>query len=158
MKSFNSVYNDKKAVALNESKKAIDGDKATLVAKIKKEYGISDFNTLKEAEKTKFRNMINEMWNKETGLTEAGVTFVNEGVAPLKADSSEEEIFNAIKRRVNKDILNIIKDTLVGKKNDTLTNAKEAIDKELGKKYPAKSFKTVVAKLAAEYIARSIKL
>lgn len=158
MKSFNSVYNDKKAVAINESKKAIDGEKAALVAKIKQEYGINDFNALKESEKSQFRSMINEMWNKETGLTEAGVLFINEGVAPLKADSSEEEIAASIKRRVNKDILNVIKDTLVGKKSDALTNAKEAIDKELGKKYPVKSFKTVVARLAAEYIAKNIKL
>lgn len=158
MKSYNSVYNDKKTVAVNESKKAIDGEKAALVAKIKKEYGISDFNSIKESEKTKFRNMISEMWSKDSGLNEAGTRFINEGVAPLKADSSEEEIAASIKRRVNKDILNIIKDTLAGKKSDALANAKEAIDKELGKKYPAKSFKTVVAKLAAEYIAKNIKL
>lgn len=158
MKSFNSVYNDKKAVAVNESRKAVDGEKAALVAKIKKEYGISDFNSLRESEKTKFRDMINEMWNRETGLTEAGTKFINEGVAPLKPDASEEAIFSSIKRRINKDILNIIKDTLVGKKNDTVTNTKEAIDKELGKVYPAKAFKITVAKIAAEYIAKNIKL
>ena len=64
MRKFSEVYNSSKKV-VNEQKRAeADKDRIQLLKAIRRTYGISDFNSLSESEKTEYRNLILEMWDK----------------------------------------------------------------------------------------------
>ena len=100
MKSFENVYNTSKNVALNEQQKVFAADKDKLLAAIKHEYGVKDFNSLSEAEKSSYKSMLNEMWNSSTGMTEKGIAFLNESKAVLTEQSTDEQIEKYFKKSI----------------------------------------------------------
>ena len=115
MKSFENVYNTSKNVAINEQQKAFAADKAKLIAAIKHEYAVKDFNSLSEAERASYKSMLNEMWNSSTGITDKGVAFLNESKAVLTEKSTYEQIEKFFKKEFKVCVEDFISNGVHGK-------------------------------------------
>jgi len=156
MKSFDSVYGKNRNNAINEQKAAIDKDHATIVAAVKKEFGINDFRTLSEAERDSYRSMINEMWNKEVGLTEKGVAFLNESKLPLTPESTDEQVVKFIKKSISPSVERILQDVILKKESKIVKETKAAIDSQIGKKYSNKLYRQQVGEILVAYVAKAV--
>lgn len=137
MNSFEKVYKTSRQRTINEQQKAVAVDRARLIAAVKKECGISDFNKLSEQEKADVKAAINEMWSPESGLNELGVQFIAEGNAPLTDKSSDERIEKWFRNSVKQDIDNIISDIVTkgtcGAISDLMKQIKESTGRSVKK-------------------------
>jgi len=156
MKSFDSVYGKKRNIAINEHKTAVDRDHSTIVAAVKKEFGINDFRTLTEAERESYRSMINEMWNREEGLTEKGVAFLNESKDTLTDKSTDEQIARFIKKSINPVVDRVLQDIVLKKESKIVKDTKAAIDSQIGRKYSNKAYREEVGKLLIAFVGKAI--
>lgn len=157
MKSFESVYNTKRRDAINEQRLAADADKAKLVAAIKKEYGVNDFCNLSESEKMSFRTLINEMWNRETGLNERGKAFLNESVAPLTEKSTDEQIEKFAKKTFKANADWMCQNLIMGKQDETIVKVKKQIEEQAKKKLSVKTYRQWIFDVLSKHLASKIK-
>ena len=157
MKSFENVYKTSKQRKLNEQQQAFAADRARLIAVMKKEYGISDFNKLSESEKANYKSLINEMWNNESGLNENGIRFINEGCAPLTQKSSDEQIEKWFKRELKADVDNVISCLITNKTCNTIVDIKKCIEESIGRKIKSTDIKKWTYEIVCKYLGTQIK-
>lgn len=156
MKSFNTVYKKERNTAINEQKSILDNDYAKLIAAVKREYSVNDFSKLTETEKNSFRSIINEMWDRERGLTEKGVVFINEAMKPLTETSSDEDIDNRIIKLLKANADKILEDIVAGRKNTLLLEVKSNVEKDTKKKLSKKRYAELVGKVICPVLGKRI--
>jgi len=157
MKSFENVYNTSKNVALNEQQKVFAADKAKLLAAIKHEYGVKDFNSLSEAEKSSYKSMLNEMWNSSTGMTEKGIAFLNESKAVLTEQSTDEQIEKYFKKEFKACVENAVQAMASGKECGCCKEIKAKVEADTKKKLSNKVAKQWMYTVCCDYIGSKIK-
>ena len=157
MKSFENVYNTSKNVALNEQQKVFAADKAKLLAAIKHEYGVKDFNSLSEAEKSSYKSMLNEMWNSSTGMTEKGIAFLNESKAVLTEQSTDEQIEKYFKKEFKACVENAVQAMASGKECGCYKEIKAKVEADTKKKLSNKVAKQWMYAVCCDYIGSKIK-
>jgi energy-converting hydrogenase A subunit M len=157
MKSFENVYNTSKNVALNEQQKVFAADKAKLLAAIKHEYGVKDFNSLTEAEKSSYKSMLNEMWNSSTGMTEKGIAFLNESKAVLTEQSTDEQIEKYFKKEFKACVENAVQAMASGKECGCCKEIKAKVEADTKKKLSNKVAKQWMYAVCCDYIGSKIK-
>jgi energy-converting hydrogenase A subunit M len=157
MKSFENVYNTSKNVALNEQQKVFAADKAKLLAAIKHEYGVKDFNSLSEAEKSSYKSMLNEMWNSSTGMTEKGIAFLNESKAVLTEQSTDEQIEKYFKKEFKACVENAVQAMASGKECGCCKEIKAKVEADTKKKLSNKVAKQWMYAVCCDYIGSKIK-
>jgi len=156
MKSFNTVYNNKRNTAINEQRSIVDNDHARLLAAIKKEYGVNDFSTLSEEKKSSFKNIINEMWDKTNGLNEKGIAFVNEAMKPLTEVSDDDAIEKYIVRSLNANVEKIFHDIVLEKDNKILAQIKSTVENDTHKKLTKKRYVEIIGKVLIPYLSKKV--
>lgn len=156
MKSFSTVYNSKKAEAVNRHRESVDADHAKLVAAIKREYSINDFSTLSESKRDAFKRIINEMWDRENGLNDKGLEFVNEAFKPLTEVSSDEAVDNYIIKSVKPKAEEIFNDIASGKNCEFLATLKKNIENDTHKKVSRKHFIELVGKVILPVFSKKL--
>jgi energy-converting hydrogenase A subunit M len=157
MKSFENVYNTSKNVALNEQQKVFAADKAKLLAAIKHEYGVKDFNSLSEAEKSSYKSMLNEMWNSSTGMTEKGIAFLNESKAVLTEQSTDEQIEKYFKKEFKACVEDAVQAMASGKECGCCKEIKAKVEADTKKKLSNKVAKQWMYAVCCDYIGSKIK-
>ena len=157
MKSFENVYNTSKNVALNEQQKVFAADKAKLLAAIKHEYCVKDFNSLSEAEKSSYKSMLNEMWNSSTGMTEKGIAFLNESKAVLTEQSTDEQIEKYFKKEFKACVENAVQAMASGKECGCCKEIKAKVEADTKKKLSNKVAKQWMYAVCCDYIGSKIK-
>ena len=157
MKSFENVYNTSKNVALNEQQKVFAADKAKLLAAIKHEYGVKDFNSLSEAEKSSYKSMLNEMWNSSTGMTEKGIAFLNESKSVLTEQSTDEQIEKYFKKEFKACVENAVQAMASGKECGCCKEIKTKVEADTKKKLSNKVAKQWMYAVCSDYISSKIK-
>lgn len=157
MKSFENVYNTSKNVALNEQQKVFAADKAKLLAAIKHEYGVKDFNSLSEAEKSSYKSMLNEMWNSSTGMTEKGIAFLNESKVVLTEQSTDEQIEKYFKKEFKACVENAVQAMASGKECGCCKEIKAKVEADTKKKLSNKVAKQWMYAVCCDYIGSKIK-
>ena len=156
MKSFNTVYNKERNIAINEQRSAADNDRAKLLVALKKEYGINDFSALSEEEKASFKNIINEMWDKTNGLNEKGMSFVNEAMKPLTEMSTDEMIDNYIIKSLKPNAHEIVKDLMLDKESRFLADVKVDVERDTKKKISKKCYVGLIGKVILPYLGKKV--
>jgi hypothetical protein len=157
MKSFKLVYNQQKSTAIAEQRSNIEKDHARLVEAIKKEYVINDFSQLNESDRESYRAMINAMWDKDNGLNEKGVAFINESVSVLTEKSTDEQIEKYVKREIKANCQEICKCLAAGGECSFLVNLKKNVEDSTKKKLSAKNVKQWIYEICVKYMADKIK-
>ena len=157
MKSFENVYNTSKNVAINEQQKMFAADKAKLIAAIKHEYAVKDFNTLSENERMSYKSMLNEMWNPNTGITKKGIEFLNESKAVLTEKSTDEQIEKFFKKEFKVCAEIFINSVINGNGCECCKEIKEKIEENTKKKLSNKVTKQWVYAVCCDYIGSKIK-
>lgn len=158
MNTFSGAYQNSRESVLNEKKLVIERQKNDIVNAIKKEYGVSSFNSLTESEKKSFKSLILEMWNAENGLTKKGEKFLLESKTVLTADSTDEQIERYFKREA----LSAVKDKVAGnisqgRLEEILKSIKAGMDEMHKSKISTKSIKEWLLRMICEENARMIR-
>lgn len=156
MKSFNTVYNRKHALAESERRSVIDREHSELIAAVKREYGVANLSTLSESEKNECRRIINEMWSKESGLNDDGRLYIAEGCAPLNENTTPEQIEKRFKREVKINIDEICKCLASGSDCVALKKIKSDIEGQIGKKISARDAKMWTNEICAKHMASKL--
>lgn len=156
MKSFNTVYNKKHALAESERRTTIDREHAELIAAVKREYGVANLSTLSESDQATCRRIISEMWTKENGLNDSGKLYIAEGCAPLNENTTPEQIEKRFKREVKINIDEICKCLASGSECAVIKKIKSELEEQLGKKISNKDAKVWVRDLCAKHIASKV--
>lgn len=156
MKSFNTVYNKKHALAESERRTTIDREHAELIAAVKREYGVTNLSTLSESDQATCRRIISEMWTKENGLNDSGKLYIAEGCAPLNENTTPEQIEKRFKREVKINIDEICKCLASGSECAVIKKIKSELEEQLGKKISNKDAKVWVRDLCAKHIASKV--
>lgn len=158
MRKFSEVYNSSKKV-VNEQKRAeADKDRIQLLKAIRRTYGISDFNSLSESEKTEYRNLILEMWDKTEGLNEKGINFINESEIVLNNETSNPNIMKYAAMEFSNNLSKYINGAL-GFNDDSLNPAelRNAINQKTGKNISDELFKKWFVTLVVNRLNKSDK-
>lgn len=156
MKSFNTVYKSKHALAESERRSVVDREHAELIAAVKREYGVNNLSSLSESEQTTCRRIISEMWTKENGLNESGKLYIAEGCAPLNENTSPEQIEKRFKREVKINVDEICKCLATGADCVVLKKIKSELDTQLGKKVSVKDAKKWTLDVCSKHLATKI--
>jgi len=156
MRSFDKAYKTSRQRTLNEQQKAFAVDRAKLIAAVKKEYGIQDFNALSEKEKAEYKSVINEMWSKDGGLNENGLRFIMEGSMPLTEKSSDEKIESWFKGKIREDLDNVIMHLVSKGECKCVVDLKNQIEKSIGKKVKISLIRKWLGEVICKYIATKI--
>lgn len=156
MKSFNTVYKNKRALAESERRAIIDREHAELVAAVKREYGVANLSTLSESEQKTCRRLISEMWTKENGLNESGKLYIAEGCAPLNENTSPDQIEKRFKREVKINIDEICKCLASGSDCAVLKKIKSELDAQLGKKISVRDAKKWTHELCCKHLSSKL--
>lgn len=160
MRSFSTVQENNANRILNEKKVKADSQRVELLSAIKKTYGISNFKTLSESEKSVYRNMINEMWDSVEGLNERGLKFVNESEITLSKESDKQEIIKFVEQEFGKNLMGYF-EGMTGKRFTGDSNpitpkrVRDEVEKIKGKKYNPKNFKQIFKEKLAELVDKS---
>lgn len=157
MKSFNTVSKKQENNMLAEQQIVRDNDRARIVAAIKKEFGVNDFSKISEAERTSYKTMINEMWDRKTGITPAGVKFLNEAAIPLTKDSTPEQIEGYFKKKVKANAAKCVTALIAGKQCTLLSDLKSDVENKTGKKLSDTKCKKWVFDVCGRFLGESIK-
>lgn len=99
MKSFSSAYENSREEVKSQRAAIINQEHAEIVNAMKKTFGINNFSALNESERESYREMLHKMWNKEEGLTPAGVSFINESKTPITKKSTPEQVKSILKSK-----------------------------------------------------------
>ena len=158
MKSFSSVYNNSRKEAKEEKQLIIEQEHVKIVNAMKKEFGVNDFGKLSDKEKQSYRSMLNEMWNRETGITEKGIKFLNEAAAPLTKDSTPEQIEKQFKKEIKANLVALF--ATLNSDTPNFEHAKKAkanIEAQVGHKISSKDCKTWMYEIMSKYLADKIR-
>lgn len=156
MKSFEKVYSTSRQRTLNEQQREFASDRARLIAAVKKEYGIQDFNTLSEKEKAEYKSVINEMWSKDGGLNEKGLQFLAEGSMPLTENSTDEKIERWFKREIEDDIDNVIMHLVSKGECEHCMKLKKQIEESTGRKIKVSLIRKWLGEKVCKHIAQKV--
>lgn len=156
MRSFSIVQENNANRILNEKKVKADSQRVELLSAIKKTYGISNFKTLSESEKSVYRNMINEMWDSVEGLNERGLKFVNESEITLSKESKDEVIKKFIEQEFRKNLEDYIL-VVLNKKvtNNKPVNVRSRVLELTGRKFKPENFKQIFKEILANFVDKS---
>lgn len=158
MKSFSTAYHISRKENKAEKEALIEQEHIKIVAAMKHEFGINNFGTLTEAEKKSYRSMLNEMWTRENGLTEKGIKFLTESVAPLTKDSTPEQIEKQFKKEVKANIIALVATLNSATPSfEAASKAKKTIEDQIGHKISSKDCKTWMYEVMAKYLADKIR-
>jgi hypothetical protein len=157
MRSFDKAYKTSRQRTLNEQQKAFAADRAKLIAAVKKEYGVSDFNSLNENEKAEYKSIIDSMWSKECGLNDKGIKFIAEGNAPLTDKSSDERIEKWFRNEVKSDIDNIIMCIVSKGSCDMVVSLMEKIKESTGNAIKKSDAKRWLCDVVCRHICSQVK-
>ena len=158
MKSFSTAYHISRKENKAEKEALIEQEHIKIVAAMKHEFGINNFGTLTEAEKKSYRTMLNEMWTRENGLTEKGIKFLTESVAPLTKDSTPEQIEKQFKKEVKANIIALAATLNSATPSfEAASKAKKTIEDQIGHKISSKDCKTWMYEVMAKYLADKIR-
>lgn len=158
MKSFSTAYHISRKENKAEKETLIEQEHIKIVAAMKHEFGINNFGTLTEAEKKSYRSMLNEMWTRENGLTEKGIKFLTESVAPLTKDSTTEQIEKQFKKEVKANIIALVATLNSATPSfEAASKAKKTIEDQIGHKISSKDCKTWMYEVMAKYLADKIR-
>ena len=158
MKSFSTAYHISRKENKAEKETLIEQEHIKIVAAMKHEFGINNFGTLTEAEKKSYRSMLNEMWTRENGLTEKGIKFLTESVAPLTKDSTPKQIQKQFKKEVKANIIVLVATLNSATPSfEAASKAKKTIEDQIGHKISSKDCKTWMYEVMAKYLADKIR-
>ena len=158
MKSFSTAYHISRKENKAEKAALIEQEHVKIVAARKHEFGINNFSTLTEAEKKSYRSMLNEMWTRENGLTEKGIKFLTESIAPLTKDSTPEQIEKQFKKEVKANIIALVATLNSATPSfEAASKAKKTIEDQIGHKISSKDCKTWMYEVMAKYLADKIR-
>lgn len=157
MKSFEKVYNNSRKNVLSEQQAAFAAEKAALIAAIKHEYGVQDFNSISESEKASYRAMIEEMWTPKTGMTTKGRAFINESAAILTEKSTDEQIEKYFKKEVTANMNNIVSCMVAGTDCEYVKELKTKIESDLKKKLSNKTVKQWLFDAVCVFVGKKAK-
>lgn len=158
MKSFSTAYHISRKENKAEKSATIAQEHSKIVAAMKHEFGINNFGTLSEAERQSYRTMLNEMWTRETGLTDKGIKFLTEAIAPLTKDSTSEQIEKQFKKEVKANLISIV--ATINSDSPSFAaadKAKKVIEEQIGRKLSAKDCKQWVFDVVSKYVADKIR-
>lgn len=158
MKSFNSIYKKQRSDMIVEQQIIKDNQRATLVAAIKREFGVNDFSKVSESERTSYKAMINEMWTKTEGLTEIGKKFLTESAIPLTDKSTPEQIETFFKKKVKANAPKCVIALIKGEQCELLSNLKNEVEEKIGKKLSDNKCKQWVFDICGKFLGESIKI
>ena len=158
MKTFSSAYYTSRKESIAEKTALVEQEHAKIVAAMKKEFGINSFSALNESEKASYRSMLNAMWNKETGLTEKGIKFLNGSAAPLTPESTPEQIKKAFQREIKANVNSYLA-ICCGNSNswEDAVKLKARIEGDIKRKLSSKECKTWIYEIVSTEIAKKIK-
>ena len=158
MKTFSSAYYTSRKESIAEKTALVEQEHAKIVAAMKKEFGINSFSALNESEKASYRSMLNAMWNKETGLTDKGIKFLNEAAAPLTPESTPEQIKKSFQREIKANVNNYLS-ICCGNSNswEDAVKLKNKIEADVNHKLSAKDCKTWIYEIVSAEIAKKVK-
>ena len=158
MKNFSSAYYTSRKEVKEDKKALIEQEHIRIVTAMKREFAINNFGELNETEKRSYRSMLNEMWNKETGLTQKGIKFLTEATAPLTKESTLEQLKKAFQREIKANIKDYL--IAIGSENanwEDAARAKRKIENESGQKLSVKDCKTWLYEIINMYVVQKIK-
>ena len=160
MRSFSNVQENNANRILNEKKVKADSQRVELLSAIKKTYGISNFKTLSESEKSVYRNMINEMWDSVEGLNGRGLKFVNESEITLSKESNSQEVIKFIEQEFRKNLMGYF-EGMTGKRFTGSSNpimpkhVRDEVEKLTGRKFKPENFKQIFKQILADLVDKS---
>ena len=157
MKSFDNVYNKSKKQIINEQQKSYASDKAKLIATIKHEYGVQDFNSVSESERESYKSMIDEMWNPNTGINEKGIKFINESAAVLTEKSTDEQIEKFFKKEIKANAEKIVKCLVGCGECNCPSEVKANIEASTKRKLSNKTAKNWMYSVITDFVGSKIK-
>ena len=153
MKTFRGAYKTSKLAVDKVNSAKIEADHARLVESIKSYYSINDFSKLAADERESYRAMINEMWNRSTGLNQKGLDFLNESKAVLTAKSTDEQIKDKFQRLIKGNVETCLYYIIEGKEWAIVAKFAEDLLKNTGRKISNK----VYSEWATEVLVNAIK-
>lgn len=158
MKTFDSAYNNSKNEVKAERKLIVEQQHAEIINAMKNRFGIDSFNDLDAESKESYRSMLHEMWNNETGLTKAGIEFINEGTYRLTKDATPEQIEKKYKSMINDTVLNNCLSALSGSGTsfEGISNIRKEVESQIGKKISNGDAKRWFSEKFMDYIRRKI--
>jgi Icc-related predicted phosphoesterase len=158
MNTFSCAYNNSRDEIKAEKKMLVEQQHAEIVTAMKNRFGIDDFSKLDEAEKASYRTMLHEMWDKEEGLTKAGIAFINEGTYKLNKDATPEQIEKKFKSMINDTVLNNCCTALSGSGTsfEGVSNIRKELEAQIGKKISNADAKRWFAEKFMDFIKRKI--
>ena len=160
MRNFLEVYNTNKERVDESNRISADKQRVELLKALKREYGIQDFKSLSESEKTTYKRMNNEMWDANNSLNEKGLKFGNESEITLTKESEKEEIIKAIKNMFNENLYGYF-EGMTGKRFTGGSNPKmpkvvrEVVEKTTGRKFKPENFKAIYKELLCKLVDES---
>lgn len=158
MKSFSTAYYISRKENKAEKQALIEQEHSKIVSAMKHEFGINDFGSLNEAERKSYRSMLNEMWTRESGLTEKGIKFLTEAATPLTPDSTPEQIEKQFKKEIKANVIALVATLNSATPNfEHAATAKKAIEEQIGHKIPIKDCKAWMYDVLAKYLADKIR-
>lgn len=157
MRNFKDVYNDNKSKVDENLKIVADKERVELLAAIREEYGVKNFNSLSESEKSQFKKLINEMWNPNTGLNERGRLLVNESKMTLSSESTPEQVQKFFSKAIKNDIGNFLLWLASdGVNGQSPIKVKKDIEAQVGKKIDSKVLKNMLFEILCGYLKTKI--
>jgi len=161
MKSFSTAYYTSRKESKEEQSALIEQERIQIVSALKKEYGFSNAAALSEAEQRSYRSMLNEMWTRETGLTNKGISFLKEGctnsIERLTNDSTDEQIMNAFKKELGMNIISLFASINSDTPNfEAAAKAKKCIEDKVGRKLNVKDCKDWMKDAMKEYVEKKV--
>lgn len=134
MKSFNEAYRQAKADRSLALKQIYEEQKVQLCNALKIEYmvegKISDLPYNKQQE---ILAELLEYWSPKTGINNAGIKFLNEGVINISPSSTGCEIKRYITNETKKNASQIVEAFKCGHGNDVIESFKEDLEAKCGK-------------------------
>lgn len=112
MRKLDTALRNSKSIIDESNAQRISREHALIVESIKTEFGITDFNKENESVKKSIRSLILEMWNPKTGITEKGLSFVNEGALTLTPESTSQQVASYIRKQIMGDCRGYAKSVL----------------------------------------------
>ena len=156
MRSFSQINESNANKIVNDKRIKADSQRVELLSAIKKTYGISNFKTLSESEKSVYRNMINEMWDSVEGLNEKGLKFVNESEITLSKESNSQEIIKFIEQEFRKNIEDYVLVALNKKvTNNKPVNVRSKVYELTGRKFKPEDFKQIFKRMLTNMVDSS---
>ena len=160
MRSFSQVNESNVNRIVNDKRIKADSQRVELLSAIKKTYGISNFKTLSESEKSVYKNMINEMWDSVEGLNEKGLKFVNESEITLSKESNSQEVIKFIEQEFRKNLMGYF-EGMTGKRFTggsnpvTPKHVRNEVEKLTGKKFKPENFKQIFKQILTGLVDKS---